>query len=81
MAISYSKLWKLLIDHGMSKADLRKAVKVSPITLTQTRKGEPISTATLERICELLNVNFGDIIDYVPPVLSGSKEQAKQSDL
>ena len=35
MAISYNKLWKLLIDRKMSKADLRRAAVIDPNTMTK----------------------------------------------
>ena len=66
MAISYNKMWKLLVDKKMSKADLRKQLQLSPNTLTKMRKDEPVSLAVLERICKELSLNFGDIIEYVP---------------
>ena len=66
MAISYSRLWKLLVDKKMSKSDLRKAVEMSPQTLTKMRRDEPITLTTLERICRVLNSDFGDIVEYIP---------------
>lgn len=66
MAISYNRLWKLLVDKNMSKSDLRKAVEMSPQTLTKMRRDEPITLSTLERICRVLNTDFGDIVEYIP---------------
>jgi len=66
MAVSYNKLWKLLVDKGMSKGDLRKALDMSPNTLTKMRKGELVSAKFLCGICELLECDFGDIITYIP---------------
>lgn len=66
MAVSYNKLWKLLIDKKMSKADLRKAAGLAPNTMTKLRRDEPVALLILERICETLNSDFGDIIEYVP---------------
>lgn len=42
MAVSYNKLWKLLVDKKMSKADLRKAANVAPNTMTKLRRDEPV---------------------------------------
>jgi len=50
----------------MSKSDLRKAVEMSPQTLTKMRRDEPITLTTLERICRVLNSDFGDIVEYIP---------------
>ncbi len=66
MAISYNKLWKLLVDKKMSQSDFRKAVSISPNTLTKMKKDEPITLTTLERMCRVLNVDFGDIVEYIP---------------
>lgn len=66
MAISYNRLWKLLVDKKMSKSDLRKVVEMSPQTLTKMRRDEPVTLSTLERICRVLNSDFGDIVQYIP---------------
>ncbi|QSX08068.1 helix-turn-helix transcriptional regulator [Alkalibacter rhizosphaerae] len=65
MAVSYNKLWKLLVDRRMSKADLRKAVGVSPNTFTKMNKNEEVSLTVLGRICKTLDCDYGDIISYV----------------
>lgn len=66
MAISYNKLWKLLIDKKMSKADLRRAAGVAPNTMTKLRRDEEVSMAVLVKICTVLNANIGDIMDLIP---------------
>ena len=66
MAVTYNKLWKLLIDKRMSKADLRKASGVSPNTMTKLRRDEPVMLNVLDKICDTLDCNYGDIMDYVP---------------
>ena len=66
MAVSYNRLWKLLVDKKMSQSVFRKAVSISPNTLTKMKKDEPVTLVTLERICEVLNTDFGDIVEYVP---------------
>ena len=62
MAISYNKLWKLLVDKKMSKADLRKAAGIAPNTMTRLRRGEEVTLSVLNRICVALDVNIGDTI-------------------
>lgn len=47
MAVSYNKLWKLLVDKKMSKADLRKAANVAPNTMTKLRRDEPVTLTIL----------------------------------
>ena len=65
MAISYDKLWKILIDKKMSKGDLRKAIDLSPNTMTKLRRDEEVSLSVLIRICNYLNCDIGDIIGLV----------------
>ena len=65
MAISYNKLWKLLVDKKMSKADLRKAAGIAPNTMTRLRRDEEVKLAVLNRICVALDVNIGDVMEFV----------------
>lgn len=55
MAISYNRLWKLLVDKKMSKADLRKAAGLAPNTMTKLRRDEPVAMGVLEKICGTLD--------------------------
>ena len=64
MAISYNKLWKLLVDKKMSKADLRKAAGIAPNTMTRLRRDEEVTLSVLNRICTVLDVNIGDIMEF-----------------
>lgn len=66
MAVSYNKLWKLLVDKKMSKADLRKAADVAPNTMTKLRRDEPVTLAILGKICNVLECDYGDIMTYIP---------------
>ena len=66
MAISYKKLWKLLIDKDMTAVDLRLATGIAPNTMTKLRRDEEVSMAVLIKICTALNANIGDIMDLIP---------------
>ena len=66
MAISYNKLWKLLVDRKMSKADLRKAAGIAPNTMTRLRRDEEVTLAVLNKICTTLGVDIGDIMEFLP---------------
>lgn len=66
MAVSYSKLWKLLVDKKMSKSDLRKKAEIAPNTMTKLRRDEEVSLTILSKICKALHADFGDIVEYVP---------------
>lgn len=63
MKISYNKLWKLLVDLKMSKADLRKATRLSPGTMTKLNRDEEVSLDALMRICKVCKCNIGDVVD------------------
>ena len=65
MAISYNRLWKLLVDKKMSKADLRKAAGLAPNTMTKLRRDEPVAMGVLEKICGTLDTDCGDIVEYI----------------
>ncbi len=77
MAVSYNKLWKLLIDRKMSTADLRKAAKIAPNTMTKLRRDEEVTLAVLGKICQNLNVDFGDIIEYLSEKNGGYTNEPK----
>ena len=66
MAISYNKLWKLLVDKKMSNADLRKAAGIAPNTMTRLRRDEEVTLSVLSKICSTLNVDIGDIMEFMP---------------
>ena len=66
MAVSYNRLWKLLVDKKMSKADLRKTAGLAPNTMTKLRRDEPVAMTVLDKICETLNTDYGDIMQYMP---------------
>ena len=53
MRVSYNKLWKLLVDKKMSKADLRKAVDIAPNTLTKMRKDGEVSMSVLLKMLHI----------------------------
>lgn len=63
MAVSYNKLWKLLIDKGMTKTDLRIRTDMSTSTLAKMSKNEVVSMDIMLRICDVLKCNVGDIMD------------------
>lgn len=70
MKVSYKKLWKLLIDKEMNKTDLRNATGVSSATIAKMTNGEEVTMSVLTKICEVLNCNIGDVVDFVPEVTS-----------
>ena len=65
MAISYKKLWKLLIDKDMKKKDLQKAAGVSAASITKLAKNEHVSTEIIEKVCTALQCYVSDIMEMV----------------
>lgn len=68
MTISYNRLRKLLVDRKMSKADLRKIAGIAPKTMTKLRRDQEVTLTVLGRICDVLNVNIGDIMEFLPEI-------------
>ena len=66
MAISYNKLGKMLVDKKMSKADLRRAAGIAPNTMTKLRRDEEVSLTVLNKVCTALDVDIGDIMEFLP---------------
>lgn len=65
MTLSYNKLWKLLIDKGMTKTEMRLKADISTTTLAKLGKNETVSMEVLLKICKVLNCNVGDIMDVI----------------
>ena len=65
MAISYNKLWKILIDKNITKTQLRDKVGMGPGTLSKLSKNQRVSLEVLEKICGELDCNFEDVVDYI----------------
>lgn len=66
MAVSYKKLWIRLAEHELSNAELRKQAEIAPNTMTKLKKNEYVAMPILDKICKTLNVDYGDIMEYVP---------------
>ena len=65
MAVSYKKLWKLLIDKDMKKKDLRIATGMTTTALAKLGKNEHINTEILAKICKVLECNIEDIVEVI----------------
>lgn len=65
MAVSYKKLWKLLIDRDMKKKELAEKANLSNYTINKMNRGENVTTDTLVKICSVLNCTFDDIMEMV----------------
>ena len=66
MAISYKKLWKLLIDKDMTAVELREKTGIAPNTMTKLRRNEEVTLTVLRKICKILEADIGDIMEFLP---------------
>ena len=64
MAISYNGLWKMLIDKNMYKKDLAAELNISSATMAKMGKGENVSLEVLQKICEYMDCDIGDIMSF-----------------
>lgn len=64
MKTSFNKLWKLLIDRGMNKTDLRNITGLSQATIAKLSKGENVNIEVVLRICQALNCKIEDILEF-----------------
>ena len=65
LAISYKKLWKLMIDHDMNKTQLRKEAGLSTNVLAKLSKNDSVSMDSLMRICRVFRCDVGDIVEVI----------------
>lgn len=66
MTVSYKKLWKLLIDKDMMKKDLQVKANISWATVTKMSKNETVSMEVLMKICQALDCQIEDIVEFIP---------------
>ena len=67
MGISYKKLWVLLIEKDITRAQMRRDLKIATGTMSKLNKGEEVALSVLLRICEYLGCDIGDICSGVKP--------------
>ena len=65
MAISYNKLWKLLIDKNMKKKDLQESAELTAYAMNKLSRDEDVTTETLGKICKALQCSTDDIMEFV----------------
>lgn len=70
MAVSYKKLWKLLIEKDMNKTELRLRAGISTVALAKLGKNENVNTEILAKICAALECDIADIMEMIPDELS-----------
>ena len=65
MALSYKKLWKQLIDRDMTRTDLRQATGISSSTFARLSRGDYVASSVIDRICQELKCDVGDVMEVV----------------
>lgn len=65
-SLRYYKLFDLLNRRGLSKGQLRESTGFSSTTIAKLSSGKPVNTTVIDRICETLNCQPADIMEYVP---------------
>lgn len=66
MAVSYNKLWKLMIDKGLNKTKLRTEAGISSNAMAKLGKNESVQVEVLVKICNHLNCTMNDIMEIIP---------------
>lgn len=66
MAISYNKLWKLLIDKSMKKKDLKEQAAISQNVMARLGKGQTVAMESMAKICAVLQCDIGDVMEFIP---------------
>lgn len=64
MEVNYNKLWKLIIDRGLNKSELRVLTGIGTNTLAKLSKNQPVSMEVLLKICSRLDCNISDICEF-----------------
>lgn len=65
MDVSYNKLWKLLIDRGINKSELRALTGIGTNTLAKLSKNQPVSMEVLLKICSRFDCDISDICEFI----------------
>ena len=65
MAVNYNKLWKLLIDRGINKTQLKDKARISTNAVAKLGRNEAVALSTLEKICHTLDCSIEDIVEFV----------------
>ncbi|MFQ7158093.1 MAG: helix-turn-helix domain-containing protein [Ruthenibacterium sp.] len=66
MPVCYNKLWKILIDKGMSKTDLIKSARITTNAMAKLGKNEDVRVEVLVKICRTLHCTLDDIVEIIP---------------
>ena len=79
MAVSYKKLFKLLIDRDMKKKDFKELTGISQGTLNKLQNGGNVMVDVLEKICLSMDCNVEDIMKIYPDPVDSTKKRTARS--
>lgn len=65
MKINYNNLWKLMIDKGLNKSELREITGIGTNTLAKLSKNQPVSMEVLMKVCEKLDCDLTDVCEFI----------------
>ena len=65
MAVSYKKLWHMLLDKNMKKKDLQEMADLTPYVMNKLSRDEDVTTETLGKICKALQCSTDDIMEFI----------------
>lgn len=65
MSVTYKKLWKMLIDRELTKAEVRAATGISPSTFSKMNRNEYVALEVLDKLCNELQCDIGDIVEVI----------------
>lgn len=77
MAVSYKRLWKLLIDKDMKKKDLEDKAKISHYTVNKMNRGDNITMDIIQKICLTLECTPDEIMEIIPDEPKEPKENCE----
>lgn len=75
MAVSYNKLWKLMIDRKLLKKDLTAMAGITTNAMAKMGKDENVSTEILGKVCKALNCRVEDIMEFIPDKTEGNIDE------
>ncbi|MBP3891130.1 MAG: helix-turn-helix domain-containing protein [Solobacterium sp.] len=73
MAVSYNKLWKMLIDKNISKTELTHLAGITTNAMAKLGRNEDVRVKTLEKLCTSLDCKLDDIVEFVPDKQKGKR--------
>ena len=72
MAVSYKKLWHILLDRDMKKKDLAELAGLTSYTIKKLGRDEAVSTEVVGKICRALDCGLDDVLEYIPTEETGN---------